>query len=222
MSSQMADTARILDELARGSAAAAFIERAWQAAEKPDSVAFRAFYASVPRRLGAAAGERVMPPSPLVALARPHFTLTDWVRASLLLRAVAALGEDARAPFVHKLFELGELGEQESLLRMLSFLPEPVRFLETALLACRTNVRRVFEAIACDNPYPAAHFSELAFNQLVLKAVFIEVPVARIEGLSARRTPELSRMARDYASERRAAGRPVPDDIALILGETES
>jgi len=30
---------------------------------------------------------------------------------------------------------------------------------------------------------------------------------------------ELLRMARDYASERRAASRPVPADVALILGE---
>jgi hypothetical protein len=52
---------------------------------------------------------------------------------------------------------------------------------------------------------------------MVLKAIFIEVPVSRIEGLAQRRGPELERMARDYASERRAAGRPVPSDIDLVL-----
>jgi hypothetical protein len=50
-----------------------------------------------------------------------------------------------------------------------------------------------------------------------MKAVFIEAPVARIEGLAERRTPELRRMARDYASERRAAERSVPSDVDLIL-----
>ena len=101
-------------------------------------------------------------------------------------------------------------------------MPEPSRFVETGLAACRTNARRVFEAIACDNAFPAAHFDELGFRQLVLKAVFMEVPVARIEGLAARITPELRRMAADYASERRAAGRKVPDDLALILGENSA
>jgi hypothetical protein len=110
------------------------------------------------------------------------------------------------------LFEAGELGEQESVLRTLSLLPEPERFLETGLQAGRTNTRRVFEALACENPYPAAHFPELNFNQLVLKAIFMEVPVSRIEDLARRITPELRRMAAAYASERRAAGRTVPDD----------
>ena len=127
------------------------------------------------------------------------------------MRSQAARGTRQRQ------IESGEIGEQESLLRTLSLLPDPARFTETGVGACRTNARRVFDAIACDNPFPAEFFAELAFNQMVLKAVFVEAPVARIEGLAARRTPELLRMARDYASERTAAGRPVPDDIALIL-----
>jgi hypothetical protein len=44
------------------------------------------------------------------------------------------------------------------------------------------------------------------------------VPLARVIGLDERRSPELARMARDYAAERRAAGRTVPDDLAHILG----
>jgi hypothetical protein len=43
------------------------------------------------------------------------------------------------------------------------------------------------------------------------------VPVSRILGLERRKTPELRRMAADYASERRAAGRPVPADIHLAM-----
>ena len=46
----------------------------------------------------------------------------------------------------------------------------------------------------------------------------VGVAVGRILGLEARITPELQRMVADYASERRAAGRSVPDDITYILG----
>ena len=49
------------------------------------------------------------------------------------------------------------------------------------------------------------------------KALFIGVPIARIVGLRRRLNPDLSRMARDYASERRAAGRTVPADLSLAL-----
>ena len=66
------------------------------------------------------------------------------------------------------------------------------------------------------------HFPESSFNQMVLKAIFIEVPVGRILGLEDRITPELRRMAADYASERRAAARSVPEDVAYLLGENGS
>ena len=77
----------------------------------------------------------------------------------------------------------------------------------------------VFEAIACENPYPRRHFVELPWNQMVLKAAFSGVALTRIVGLAERRNPELARMAADYAAERRAAGRPVPDDLALVIEE---
>ena len=89
--------------------------------------------------------------------------------------------------------------------------------MQTGLQACRTNAKDVFEALVCENPYPAAHFPELGFNQAVLKAIFMEVSVRRIEGLNARITAELKRMVSDFASERRAAGRAVPEDTGTIM-----
>lgn len=214
----MADTARILEDFARREPSfQAFAERAFDAAANAESVAFRAMLASVARRLGARAGETPNERPAVGGAARPHWTLTDWIRAALLLKAVSTVAPEERAAVVQGLFEAGEIGEQESILRTLVLLPEPERFVETALLGCRTNARRVFEAIACDNPYPERHFPDLSFNQMAIKAIFMEVPVSRIEGLERRNGPELVRMARDYASERRAAGRPVPSDVDFIL-----
>lgn len=213
----MIDAAQALESVVRDSPAAAFLDRGFEAAKDPGGVTFRALYASVARRLGPEATAAVVPPAPFAERARPHFTLTDWVRFTLVFRAISHVPASAQPNVIERLFQSGEIGEQESLLRTLSLLPDPARFTETGIGACRTNARRVFDAIACDNPFPAEFFPELAFNQMVLKAVFVEAPVTRIEGLAARRTPELLRMARDYASERTAAGRPVPDDIALIL-----
>ena len=119
--------------------------------------------------------------------------------------------------YLLQLFEAGEIGEQVSILRTLPLLPGPERFVETGLQACRTNARVVFEAVVCENPFVAEHFPALSFNQAVLKAIFMEVSARRIEGLEARITPELKRMAADYASERRAAGRSVPADTDYII-----
>lgn len=137
-------------------------------------------------------------------------------RAALVLAAIGSLDHAEHVPFVRDLIRRGEMRERQAVLRVLAALPEPARFTALAIDACRTNVQSVFEAIACDNAYPARFFPDCAFNQMVLKALFIGAPVARIAQLEPRITDELVRMVEAYASERRAAGRPVPDDASLI------
>lgn len=143
--------------------------------------------------------------------------LHELGRTVLVLYAAEYLAQDEQAEFIDALYTRGDNAEREALLHTLSLLPEPDRFLSTAVEACRTNVQTVFEAIACENPYPVRHFPELNFNQMVMKAIFIGVPLQRIAGLPKRMTPVLVRMAKDYVQERTAAGRPVPDDIQLIM-----
>jgi len=213
----MAEPARLVDALALSGPARAWLEALLEAPSAPSSIPFRTAFAAVPRRLGPDARERPAPPADLALLARPVHTAADWARAALLLASLARLSPDAQPGEVLLLFESGELGEQQSVLRTLGFLPEPARFVETGLLGARTNAQRVFEAIAVHNAYPAAHFPERGFNQLVMKAIFMGVPVAGIEGLAGRQGPELSRMLEAYASERRAAGRPVPEDVEHTL-----
>jgi hypothetical protein len=144
-------------------------------------------------------------------------TLVDLARLALVLAAFERLPASEHAPLLDELYRTGEQREQQSVLRMLPCLPDPARFTSLAVEACRTNSALVFAAIANDNPFAAQHFPALSFNQLVLKAVFVGVPVARIHGLSARVDSELRRMLEDYASERRAAGRVVPPDVARVL-----
>ena len=137
-------------------------------------------------------------------------------RAALLLRATESLPAEAHPNFVHRVYQRGDTHERKALLRALSVLPDPGRFLSTAVEACRTNISTIFEAIACDNPYPFHYFSDLHFNQMVLKALFTESSLSRVVGLPTRITHDLVLMVEDYASERRAAGRHLPEDIALI------
>ena len=143
--------------------------------------------------------------------------LDGLCRIALLLRATECLPPEEHVLFVSEVFLRGDNYERQALLEALSFLPEPERFLSTAIEACRTNNQAIFEAISCDNLYPSLQFPEPNFNQMVLKAIFIGSPLSRIMGLDERINPELARMAEDYASERRAAGRSVPDDMSLII-----
>jgi hypothetical protein len=145
-----------------------------------------------------------------------HWTVEDAGRLLLLLTRFQT--EPAKAADAAlECYEQGSAREQQSWLRTVALLPQPERFLAVAIDACRTSILPLFESIACENPYPAAYFPERNFNQLVLKALFNGVALQRIVKLSERLNPELSRMARDYAAERQAAGRPVPADISLAM-----
>lgn len=181
---------------------------------------FASAYAGAGRRLGDSpvklSREEVANLEALGLEKPENWPLRDLGRAALLLRGCGLVDRGEQPAFVKKLFQKGDNAEREALLKTLSMLPDAERFLETATDACRSHVQGVFEAIACENPYPARFFPDLNFNQLVLKAFFTEVRVKRIVGLSQRLSPELTRMANDYASERRAAGRSVPKDLDQV------
>ena len=145
------------------------------------------------------------------------WTVVDAARALLLMTLAGATAEDTFAATSTQWYELGDSGEQQSWLRTLPLLPHPEQFLALAIDSCRTNIVPLFESIACDNPYPERYFPTPQFNQVVLKAMFVGLPLARVVGLSRRHNAELTRMASDFADERRAAGRPVPPDLPLAL-----
>jgi hypothetical protein len=188
------------------------------AALSPES--FGAAYSGAGRRLGQSAVE--LSPSERAQLSQAGLPIPDgWplstlARVGLLVAVMGGIAREARVKLADSVFKTGDNDERAALLKALSLLPEPEAFVELAVDACRTHVQSVFEAIACENSYPMRYFPDHNFNQMVLKSFFTGVAVKRIEGLAARRTPELVRMAEAYASERRAAGRSVPADLRLI------
>jgi hypothetical protein len=215
----------MLKSIVQGAAlpdAVSWFEEVWPREQEPLSrTRFRAIFAGAGRRLGASiptlSGDDLRALLELGMVAPERWSLDDMGRAALLARALEVVPANEHFDFVREVYQRGDYREQAAILRALALLPDPGRFVDIAIDACRTNVLDVFEAIACENPFPAAHFPELNFNQLVIKAIFMGVAVGGIAGLAERRTDELRRMAEAFASERRAAGRPVPDDIGLVL-----
>ena len=188
---------------------------------------FAGAFALAARQVGRSAPDQTTPEMAWLQRSGLRWPITLWgldglVRSGLLLHAAAGLAPGELDALVEECFLHGDTRERQAVLRTLPLLPDPARFVPLGVEACRTSVEPVFEAIACENPFPARHFPESNFNQMVLKAIFIGVRVGRILGVEGRITPELRRMAADYASERRAAGRSVPDDIAYLLQENGS
>lgn len=115
-------------------------------------------------------------------------------------------------------FAYADIGELCALYRSLCLLPGAQRWVWRAAEGCRSSMRAVFEAVACDSPFPVLHFDDLAWRQMVIKALFVEAPLWRVYGLDRRLDAELARMALDLAEERRSAGRPVQPELWLVLG----
>jgi len=153
--------------------------------------------------------------------ARPGWDPRGWsVDQAARVRLVLALQDDVQrlARCLEQLFITADVGEQAAFYGGLPLYPEPKRYVDRATEGLRTNMKNVFESIAHRNPYPSEQFSEAAWNQMVLKALFVGSKLWPIVGLDARTNPSLARMLLDYAHERWAASRPVSPELWRCVG----
>ena len=117
-----------------------------------------------------------------------------------------------------QLQETADIEEQVSLYAALPLLSFPEKMAARAAEGIRTNITDVFDAIALNNPYPADFLDTKAWNQMVLKAVFMQRPLYRIYGAEKRSNPELAEMLIDFAHERWAASRHVVPELWRFVG----
>lgn len=118
---------------------------------------------------------------------------------------------------INQLFETGDMYEQQALYAALPLIPFPEDLLPRAIDGCRTNMTLIFDAIALNNPFPAKYFPEANWNQLVLKSIFMQRPLYRIQKLDDRRNLALADIASDFAHERWAAGREVMPELWRLV-----
>ena len=146
-----------------------------------------------------------------------HWNLLQTARSYLLL-LLPQQDEGAYLASLDKLFETAEMDEQVSLYGALPLLAYPEALVQRAREGTRTNMTTVFDAIALQNPYPADYLPEAAWNQMVLKAVFMQRPLYKIYGADERANAELAQMLLDFAHERWAAGRKVTPELWRFIG----
>lgn len=158
----------------------------------------------------------------LASVLREGFNPSRWTAdqaaRTLLLLSIPARDADKYHSTIETLFNTADMGEQVALYAALPLLRHPERFAQRAAEGIRTNMGDVFEAIALDNPYPTDYLPENAWNNMVLKTLFVGKPVSRIHGIEKRRNPKLARILSDYAHERWAAGRTVSPELWRPVG----
>ncbi len=161
--------------------------------------------ASLPRKVG----RRLLPPARILVGAslveQGSFRACDAATAVLLGRFTPA-GEG-----LVELYFGGDAEERRMILKALPTLPRldarvAVRLIEEAH---RTNDLTIFEAGVLDSDLPARVLDQDAYNRIVVKIAFLDLPSARLLGHERRANPGLSKTLLDFHAERDVAGRPV-------------
>jgi hypothetical protein len=144
-------------------------------------------------------------------------------REKLFTVLLAATGDEAAGALAEKLYRWGDTDERLAVLRGLE-----VAALRGELgpTTTATGVGLAEDALRCNDPrlvtaalagFGTRFLSQHAWRDGVMKLVFMGVPLREVPGLPTRVDAELARMATDYISERRAAGRSVPADVERLL-----
>ncbi|MEL6275889.1 MAG: EboA domain-containing protein [Bacteroidota bacterium] len=144
----------------------------------------------------------------------PGFILDGWTIDELCRIAfMTQLPVQTNQTVLEKLFSTADLRESVALYKGVYYLDNASDFIQRVIEGLRTNIQQVFDAIALDNPFPLTYFAELPWNQMVLKALFMERPIYRIFGLDERSNATLATILQDYAHERWSAGRSVSPEL---------
>jgi hypothetical protein len=201
---------------------AAFRERLGAIADSTDEKVLVKALGLAPRLLGKSDLPIVPRDRELAEALRPGWDPTGLsvdqaARIAFLLASYR--GEPAAfARRVDRLCDTADVGELIAIYRAFAIFPAAEQLMARAGEGVRSAMCPVFEAIAHRNPYPKDFFDEAAWNQMVLKALFIGSTLAPIQGLDDRANEDLSIMLRDYAHERWAAGRPVSPELWRCVG----
>lgn len=199
-----------------------WLQQAMGSAATKSRHSFYLAFGMVPRKTGK--GDLALSADELAAAqqARPGWDPSGWsIDQAARTRLVLAVPEHNVNTYLEtldKLFNAGDMGELVALYQMLPLLPYPESHKLRAAEGVRSNIKAVFCAVAHRNPYPAEQLDEGAWNQMVLKCLFIGVPLAPVTGLDARANPRLMQMLCDYAHERWAAGREVSPELWRCVG----
>ncbi|MGS0526941.1 EboA domain-containing protein [Zobellia nedashkovskayae] len=135
-------------------------------------------------------------------------TTLQIARIYLLIKVLKA-DSDFFVPKVANLIQVADTGELETFLKYLVLLPDAENYKQTAVEALRTNIATIFEAISMQNPYPAKYFNDQQWNQMFLKAAFMQLDLSTILSIDERANKDLTRIISDYAHERWAASREI-------------
>src|SRR5690554_687374 len=152
----------------------------------------------------------------------PGFRPAAWNRLqtarTYLLTHFQAADSEHFLKILDRLLESADMHEQEAVYAAFPLLPYQESLKLKAAEGLRTNITSVFDAIALNNPYPANYLDEKAWNQMVIKSIFLQRPLYKIVDTDRRANGDLAKILIDFAHERWAAGRNVMPELWRFVG----
>ncbi|NJM89391.1 MAG: EboA family metabolite traffic protein [Hydrococcus sp. RU_2_2] len=193
-----------------------------QISEGASNIVFFTAFSAGPRYIGKQDLQLTQDDWQAIEIIRPGWFPVNWscdrVARILLLLALPQDNPDEYVQRIEQVFNVADVSELVTLYQALPILPFPERFRLRAAEGIRSNMTAVFNAVALQNPYPAEYFDNIAWNQMVLKALFVGSSLNLIYGLEQRNNSDLSQMLIDYAREREAANRSVSRELWELVG----
>jgi hypothetical protein len=155
-----------------------------------------------------------------IASLLPGINFSNWP-IDRLTRLYILLHFDEQQPAyrasINQLFLSAEIAELVALYSALPFLPNPESWTARCAEGIRSNMAPVLEAIMYQNPYPKQYLAEPAWNQMIMKAIFTDKQLPRIDGLDDRANVALCNIIIDFAHERWAAHRTLDPQVWRLV-----
>ncbi|OUT95242.1 MAG: hypothetical protein CBB92_11995 [Flammeovirgaceae bacterium TMED32] len=152
-----------------------------------------------------------------IQLKYPEFNIDNWTLDQLCRFSLLMYYPLLRVQSITTLISVADTREQVTIYKSIPYLANASHFASIVVNGIRTNIIDVFDAIALNNPYPASNFSQDEWNQMVLKAIFMERPIYQIKYVDQRKNKKLAHILFDYARERWAASRRVTPELWRMM-----
>lgn len=148
----------------------------------------------------------------------PGFGKSAWTKQELV-RVVFMISLDTsnNKQLLEAFFETAEMQELVAFFKGLYLLENAKEFTLSVEEGIRTNMVNVFDSFTAGNPYALTYLEEWAWNQMVLKALFLDRPLFTIHDIDKRKNQNLSDMLQDYVNERWSASREISPEIWRMI-----
>ncbi|WP_299002372.1 EboA domain-containing protein [uncultured Shewanella sp.] len=151
-----------------------------------------------------------------------QYKTTTWecdhlARFLLFTHTLSCCHELQRKELCELCFHFADDLEAISIVKGLHLADTEGKLVQQFIQLSHTNYPPLFSAIALKHPWPAAYFSTEEFNQLVLKALFLDLDASEIIDLKKRQNPALSILAADLLRDRLSSKRQPPQAILSVI-----